>query len=199
MKNICLLSLDTDKNIRKDFDSFEKFSVGHKLIQFNNPINEFNLAQLKSQLVSYEQQKNTVFGCTSATATIGKYIEDHFINPLSCLEKWCVSNSYNKLSLITPYTEDVHCIVKNWLENKNIDVVYNRFLGFESDLEIQEIGEKRIKQEIKLATSKSTPVFVSCTALPIYPMLKQNNIYNLCPITSSNHIMEWYLNESSKS
>ena len=194
---IGLIALSTDLKNKKDFHSYCKHEVYTTRIIFENPITPKSLKKLQQQIVEAKLRfpfimDRYIFGCTSGTAYIGQSNIDQCINPLSSCADFLTYNSIKSLSLLTPYTEIVHNKVRDWFIEQGFSIENEKYLNYESDLDIAVISENELLKQI--SSMGTGVVFASCTSLPMMQLLERTKNTKWL---SSNQSMIWKLNNES--
>ena len=98
----------------------------------------------------------------------------------------------NKLSIFTPYTNEINQSLINYFKNKNIAIDELFYLDIASDLDIGKVDPNYLFDVLtKKNLSQSNVLFISCTALPALSILQdlENKLGKV--ILSSNQTLIW--------
>lgn len=197
-KNIGLIALSSDLTIERDLHKYSNHNIFTTRIVFENPITRESLFNLSSQVIGAKERLPDnidyyVFGCTSGTAIIGEDGLSGLINPLSSSLEWLKEYGKKEIGLITPYTNDIHHIVKNWFQLNDIIIKDDMYLGYESDVEIALMDRMILQERILAFKTSCDTVFLSCTALPALDIM--DSINNQITYISSNSSIIWKINK----
>jgi len=207
-----LLALSTDLTIEKDFNS-----VCNKLpldifvnrIHNENPLTKENLLKMHDQLEAItekilpgEKIDTVAYGCTSGTIAIGEdSIKEkiqlakpncYVTTPITSAIKAFKLMNIKKIAVFTPYPESVNKTIYEYFSKKNIDVLSFTTFNLDLDVDIANIDPKYLSETlIKLDTSKTDALFISCTALPALEILDEVEKKINKPVLSSNQTLIW--------
>jgi maleate isomerase len=207
-----LLALSTDLTIEKDFNS-----VCNKLpldifvnrIHNENPLTKENLLKMHDQLEAItekilpgEKIDTVAYGCTSGTIAIGEdSIKEkiqlakpncYVTTPITSAIKAFKLMNIKKIAVFTPYPESVNKTIYEYFSKKNIDVLSFATFNLDLDVDIANIDPKYLSETlIKLDTSKTDALFISCTALPALEILDEVEKKINKPVLSSNQTLIW--------
>ena len=79
-----------------------------------------------------------------------------------------------KLSIFTPYTDEINQSVINYFKKENIEIDELSYFDIASDLDIGKVDPQHLYDTLtKVDLSKSDALFVSCTALPILSVISE--------------------------
>ena len=152
-----------------------------------------------------------IFGCTSASAVYGveglnritNLLEKSF-NCKATSAFGAVINEIRKkgkerVSLISPYTDNVNSFMIKSLSDFGIDVTYSKGLGINDDLEISKTDPdeifkfiKRNKEEIQ---GNSDICLISCTNFRVVEVIDEiSNLLDMDIVTSNHSILQYLLN-----
>ena len=125
------------------------------------------------------------FGCTSASFVNGREYEENLINNME-LETGVKSLStsmsiikalnylnINKISLATPYIDEVNKKALNYVEENNIKIFKSKNLGLNLDRDIDRLDLEAVYDLIKSVDhSDSQAIVVFCTGVRTIPIIK---------------------------
>ena len=98
----------------------------------------------------------------------------------------------NKLSIFTPYTDEINQSVINYFKKENINIAELSYFDIASDLDIGKIDQDYLLDVLaKKDLSNSDALFVSCTALPVLSIIKDLEKKTGKVILSSNQTLIW--------
>jgi maleate isomerase len=103
-----------------------------------------------------------------------------------------------RISLLTPYTDEVHRREIDFLVAKGFEVEGGANLGIDTNAQMSELEPKTILDWAQRNISPSADVcFLSCTAIKSAPVIAE--LERLCrkPVVTSNQSMIWHLLRSS--
>lgn len=109
----------------------------------------------------------------------------------------CVVNAFrhlniNAVAVATPYIDEVNKVEQKFLSYNGFEVVKIRGLGIQDNLEI---GRTKEQKTVKLASEvnedEADAVFISCTNLPTFDIIKRLEQTLGKPVVSSNTATLW--------
>ena len=98
----------------------------------------------------------------------------------------------NKVSIFTPYTDEINRSVINYFKNEKVEIHELSYFDIASDLDIGKVDPQYLFDVLsKQDLSKSDALFVSCTALPVLSIIKdlEKKIGKI--VLSSNQTLIW--------
>ena len=98
----------------------------------------------------------------------------------------------NKLSIFTPYTDEINRSVINFFKKENIEISELSYFDIASDLDIGKVDPEYLFDVlIKKDLSNSDALFISCTALPALSIIRdlEKKIGKI--VLSSNQTLIW--------
>ena len=142
------------------------------------------------------------YGCTSGTIAAGyssiyKKVNSTKPNtkvttPITSAINALKSLKINKLSIFTPYTDEINQSVINYFIKENIEISELTYFDIASDLDIGKINPDYLFDVLsKIDLLKSDALFVSCTALPVLSIIKELEKKMSKIILSSNQTLSW--------
>ena len=209
---IGLITLGSDFRIEKDFNNViygKDVDLFVNRIHCYNPLTNETLAKMADDITSVtkdilpDQKIDCVaYGCTSGTIAAGydsikqkvslAKPEAKVTTPITSAIKALKKFNINKISIFTPYTNEINDSVVKYFEKENVIVNSLSYYDIASDLDIGKVDQDslfKVLSEIELDNSDA--LFVSCTALPVLSIIdklekKLNKI-----VLSSNQTLIW--------
>ncbi|MGB3223965.1 MAG: aspartate/glutamate racemase family protein [Desulforhopalus sp.] len=209
---IGLIVLATDLTSEHDFIKIcnsPRIRLHISRTKYNNPVTPENLRAMKNGLAESAALlvpdiplQAVYFSCTSGGALLGDKTvvekiqsatgEVPVITPLSAASSAFAALRTRKLSILTPYTEDVTRPVGSYFEEGGFTVQNISYMGLVDDREMA-----RLKSESIIAAAKETisddaeVLFISCTALRSAELagLIEKEIGK--PVVTSNQAAAW--------
>ena len=209
---IGLITLSSDLRIEKDFNDViygKNIDLFSNRIQSYNPLTNKTLKKMAENVTKVtkdilpDQKLDCVaYGCTSGTIASGYKSIYKKINvakpntkvttPITSAINAFKTLKINKLSIFTPYTNEINQSLINYFKNKNIAVDELFYLDIASDLDIGKVDPNYLFDVLtKKNLSQSNVLFISCTALPVLSILQdlENKLGKV--ILSSNQTLIW--------
>ena len=208
---IGLVALSTDLTIEQDFHR-----VFHDLpvkihtnrIHFDNPITKNNLIKMEGNILDCigdlvpDQKLNAVcFGCTSGTVAITPEVVERevqygrpwcpVIDPVTSVTKILQTLKTKDISIFTPYTKKTHKSIVNFFTNNNLNVIDDACMGISSDIKVANLDQEYLFKSILNFKTKADVVFLSCTALPVLPLLHKLEKITGKTYVSSTQALIW--------
>ena len=207
-----LITLASDFRIEKDFNNLihdKDIDLYSNRISSYNPLTNETLKKMAEDISKVTQnilpnQKLdcVAYGCTSGTIVAGyQYIFDkvNLVKPNTKVTTPITSaiNALNKLnikkiSIFTPYTEEINQSVLNYFKKENIEILELSFFDIASDIDIGKVDPSHLFDVLsKKDLSKSDALFISCTALPALSIINdlEKKLGKL--VLSSNQTLIW--------
>ena len=209
---IGLITLASDFRIEKDFNNVihgKEIDLYSNRIKSYNPLTNETLKKMAEDITDVtkeilpDQKLDCVaYGCTSGTIVAGyKSIYDKVnlakpntkvTTPITSAINALRFLKINKLSIFTPYTDQINQSVINYFKKENIEISELSFFDIASDIDIGKVDPNHLFEVlIKKDLSKSDALFVSCTALPVLSIINdlEKKLGKL--ILSSNQTLIW--------
>ena len=209
---IGLITLASDFQIEKDFNNViygKDIDLYCNRIKSYNPLTNETLKKMADDIPKVTEdilpgQKLdcVAYGCTSGTIAAGfKTILEkvNLVKPKTKVTTPITSaiNAFkalkvNKISIFTPYTDEINQSLINYFKSENIEISNLSYLDIPSDLDIGKIDPNYLFETlINIDLSKSDSLFISCTALPVLSLIKdiEKKIGKI--IMSSNQVLIW--------
>ena len=207
-----LITLASDFRIEKDFNNVihgKDIDLYCNRIQSYNPLTNETLRKMADDIPNVtkdilpDQKLDCVaYGCTSGTIAAGYQSIFEKVNlakpntkvttPITSAVNALKILKIKKLSVFTPYTDEINQSVINYFKKENIEINELSYFDIASDLDIGKVDPQYVFETLsKIDLSKSDALFVSCTALPVLSVInelekKMNKI-----VLSSNQTLIW--------
>ena len=209
---IGLIALASDFMIEKDFINVIKdknidFFVNR--IECYNPLTRENLIKMSEKVTEVtkdilpdEKIDCVVYACTSGTIAAGynsieKKVkiakpEAKVTTPSTAAIKALKKLKIQKLSIFTPYSKRLNDEVVEYFKKENFDVTSNSYFDIESDIDIGKVDQNYLYEVLsKIDLKDADALFVSCTALPVLPIIDKLEKKLNKPVLSSNQALIW--------
>ena len=209
---IGLITLASDFQIEKDFNNViygKDIDLYCNRIKSYNPLTNESLKKMADDIpkvtkeILPDQKLDCVaYGCTSGTIAAGyKTILEkvNLVKPKTKVTTPITSaiNAFkvlkvNKISIFTPYTEEINQSLISFFKRENIEISDLSYLDIASDLDIGKIDPNYLFETlVNIDLSKSDALFISCTALPVLSLIKdlEKKIGKI--VLSSNQVLIW--------
>ncbi|MDC0896051.1 racemase [Candidatus Pelagibacter sp.] len=209
---IGLITLASDFRIEKDFNNviYEKeIDLFSNRIHCFNPLTNETLKKMADDITDVtkeilpDQKLDCVaYGCTSGTIAAGYSSIYKKVNlakpntkvttPITSAIKALKKLNINKISVFTPYTDEINQSVAEYFKKENIEVVSLSFFDIASDLDIGKVDPDYLFEVLsKIDLSESDALFVSCTALPVLSLIDKLEKKLGKIVLSSNQTLIW--------
>ena len=209
---IGLITLASDFRIEKDFNNVihgKDIDLFSNRIHCYNPLTNETLKKMADDITDVtkeilpDQKLDCVaYGCTSGTVAAGYPSIYEKVNlakpntkvttPITSAIKAIKKFNIKKISIFTPYTNEINQSVAEYFKKENIEVVSLSYFDIASDLDIGKVDPDYLFDVLtKIDLSKSDGLFVSCTALPVLSLIDKLE-KKLGKVTlSSNQTLIW--------
>ena len=209
---IGLITLASDFRIEKDFNNViygKEVDLYCNRIQCYNPLtNEMlkkmadDISKVTEDILPDQKLDCVAYGCTSGTIAAGYQSIFEKVNlakpntkvttPITAAVSALKTLRIKKLSIFTPYTDEINQSVINYFKKENIDIVELSYFDIASDLDIGKVDPGYLLDVLlKKDLSNSDALFVSCTALPVLSIIKDLEKKTGKIILSSNQTLFW--------
>ena len=142
------------------------------------------------------------YGCTSGTIAAGYQSIFDRVNlakpntkvttPITSAINALKILKIKKLSIFTPYTDEINQSVINYFKKENIEIIQLTYFDIASDLDIGKVDPEHLFDVLgKTDLSNSDALFVSCTALPVLSIIKDLEKKTGKIVLSSNQTLIW--------
>ena len=191
---IGLIALASDFMIEKDFINVIKdkeidFFVNR--IECYNPLTKENLIKMSEKVTEVtkdilpdEEIDCVVYACTSGTIAAGHDSIENKVRlakpkakvttpstaAIKALKKFKIKN----LSVFTPYSKKLNDEVVEYFKTEGFNITSNSYFDIESDYDIGKVDQNYLYDVLsKIDLKKADALFVSCTALPVLPIIEK--------------------------
>ena len=209
---IGLITLASDFRIEKDFNNV---IYGKEIDLFSNRINCYNpltnetlkkmaddITDVTKEILPDQKLDCVAYGCTSGTIAAGYSSIYKKVNlakpntkvttPITSAIKALKKLNINKISVFTPYTDEINQSVAEYFKKENVEVVSLSFFDIASDLDIGKVDPDYLFEVLsKIDLSESDALFVSCTALPVLSLINKLEKKLGKIVLSSNQALIW--------
>ena len=207
-----LIALASDFMIEKDFINVIKdkdidFFVNR--IECYNPLTAENLIKMSEKVTEVtkdilpdQEIDCVVYGCTSGTIAAGhdsieKKVklakpEAKVTTPSTAAIKALKKFNIKNLSIFTPYCKELNDEVVEYFRNEGFNIVSNSYFAIESDSDIGKVDQNYLYDVLsKIDLKDADALFVSCTALPVLPIIEKLEKKLDKIVLSSNQALIW--------
>ena len=143
-----------------------------------------------------------VYGCTSGTIAAGHNSIEKKIKaakptadvttPSTAAIKALKKLNINKISIFTPYTKKLNDEVLKYFDDEGFEITSNSYFDIKSDFDIGKIDQNYLYQVLsKINLKGADALFVSCTALPVLPLIDKLEKKLDTTVLSSNQALIW--------
>ena len=209
---IGLITLATDFRIEKDFNnviSGKDIDLYCNRIHCYNPLTNETLKKMADDITNVtkdilpDQKLDCVaYGCTSGTIAAGYNSIFQKVNaakpntkvttPITAAIKALKKLNINKISIFTPYTNEINNSVVEYFKNENFEINELSYFDIPSDLDIGKVDDKYLFDVLsKINLNDSDALFVSCTALPVLSLINDLEKKLGKFVVSSNQALIW--------
>ena len=209
---IGLITLASDFRIEKDFNNIiygKDIDLFCNRIKSYNPLTNETLKKMADDIpkvtkdILPDQKLDCVaYGCTSGTIAAGYQSIFEKVNsvkpntkvttPITSAINALKSLKIKRLSIFTPYTNEINQSVINYFKRENIEIDELSYFDIASDIDIGKVDPQHLFDTlVKIDLTKSDALFVSCTALPVLSIIKDLEKKMGKIILSSNQTLIW--------
>ena len=209
---IGLITLASDFRIEKDFNNIiygKEIDLFCNRIQSYNPLTNETLKKMADDIpkvvknILPDQKIDCIaYGCTSGTIAAGYASIYEKVNstkpntkvttPITSAINALKALKINKLSIFTPYTDEINQSVINYFKKENIEISELTYFDIASDLDIGKVNPDHLFDVLsKIDLLNSDALFVSCTALPVLSIIKDLEKKMNKIVLSSNQTLIW--------
>ena len=209
---IGLITLASDFRIEKDFNNViygKDIDLFCNRVRCYNPLTNETLKKMADDIPKItkdilpgQKLDCVAYGCTSGTIAAGYSSIVEKVNsvkpntkvttPITSAIKALKTLKINKLSIFTPYTDEINQSVINYFKKENINITELSYFDIASDLDIGKVDPNYLLDVLaKKDLSNSDALFVSCTALPVLSIIKDLEKKTGKIILSSNQTLIW--------
>jgi len=209
---IGLITLASDFRIEKDFNDI---IYGRDIDLYSNRIKSYNpltnetlkkmaddITDVTSEILPDQNLDCVAYGCTSGTIAAGYKSIYEKINlakpntkvttPITSTINALKNLKINKLSIFTPYTDEINQSVIKYFKEENVEISELSYFDIASDLDIGRVDPNHLYDVLsRQDLSNSDALFVSCTALPVLTIIKDLEKKLGKIVLSSNQTLIW--------
>tara|TARA_B100000686_G_scaffold341642_1_gene419353 strand:+ start:27 stop:773 length:747 start_codon:yes stop_codon:yes gene_type:complete len=209
---IGLIALASDFMIEKDFINVIKnkdidFFVNR--IECYNPLTKENLIKMSEKVTEVTKDilpnqdiDCVVYACTSGTIAAGHDSIENKVRlakpdakvttpsnaAIKALKKFNIKN----LSVFTPYSKKLNDEVIEYFKKEGFSITSNSYFDIESDYDIGKVDQNYLYDVLsKIDLKEAEALFVSCTALPVLPIIEKLEKKLNKIVLSSNQALIW--------
>ncbi len=211
-KRIGLIALATDHTTEVDFARMlqgQDVGVYVNRITFDNPTTHDSLMRTGPRLTAAaadilpdETLDVLVYGCTAASVVLGNdRVAEHMsrakpgvpcVTPSSAAFDAFDALGVRKVSVLTPYTQDVTDSLAAYFSQRSATVVNAACFGLTDDREMARISKESIVEGGVAACAKDADaLFISCTAVRATGSVEELEDRLNKPVVTSNQAMVW--------
>ena len=209
---IGLITLASDFRIEKDFNNIiygKDIDLYCNRIQSYNPLTNDTLRKMAEEIpkvtknILPDQKLDCIaYGCTSGTIAAGYTSILEKVNsvkpntkvttPITSAMNALRALKINKLSVFTPYTNEINQSVVDYFKKENIEISELSYFDIASDLDIGKVDPDYLFDIlVKKDLSNTDALFISCTALPVLSIIESLEKKMSKFILSSNQTLIW--------
>jgi len=208
-----LLALATDFNSEQDLRRI--FPTGVELftnrIKNANPTTIENLRAMAGDITRAAEGilpelgvDAMIYGCTSGTIAIGTKSLTELVhaawpgvpltNPIVAVQEAFKAFGANKISVLTPYIEDVNLEMGRYFLEQGLDLLNIAGFGFENDIKMTSISPDTIyRGALDICHPKADALFISCTAMRSSLAIERIEKDLGKPVITSNQALAWHV------
>ena len=209
---IGLIALASDFMIERDFINVIKdrdidFFVNR--IECYNPLTKENLIKMSNKVTEVTKDilpdqdiDCVVYGCTSGTIAVGYNSIEQKVKaakpmadvttPSTAAIKALKKMKINKISIFTPYSKILNDEVLKYFKSEGFEVTSNSYFDIEADYDIGKVDQNYLYDVLsKIDLKGAEALFVSCTALPVLPIIDKLESKLNTTVLSSNQALIW--------
>ena len=209
---IGLITLASDFRIEKDFNNIvhdKQIDLFCNRIKSYNPLTNETLKKMADEIpkvtadiLPNEKLDCVAYGCTSGTIAAGYASIFKKVNlakpntkvttPITSALNAIKTLQIKRLSIFTPYTDEINQSVISYFKQEDVNISELSYFDIASDIDIGKVDPNYLFEALaKIDLSNSDALFVSCTALPILPIIKDLENKTGKIILSSNQTLIW--------
>ena len=209
---IGLIALASDFMIEKDFLNVIKnkdidFFVNR--IECYNPLTRENLIRMSEKVTEVtndilpdQKIDCVVYACTSGTIAAGYESierkvklakpEAKLTTPSTAAIKALKKLNIKKIYVFTPYSKKLNDEVVGYFKSEGFEITSNSYFDIEADYDIGKVDQNYLYDVLsKIDLNGAEALFVSCTALPVLPIIDKLEKKLNTVVLSSNQALIW--------
>lgn len=144
-----------------------------------------------------------IYGCTSGTAAIGEVELARLIqisqpgvpctNPIAAASEALRAFDASRISVLTPYTEEVNAAVAGCFKDQRFDILNIDGFGLDDDIDMTGLPLDAISEAaLKICDPTADALFISCTALRAARIVEPLEQKLGKPVITSNQALVWH-------
>ena len=207
-----LIALASDFMIERDFINVIKdrdidFFVNR--IECYNPLTKENLIKMSDKVTEVTKDilpdqdiDCIVYGCTSGTIAAGYNSIEQKVKaakpmadvttPSTAAIKALKKMKIKKISIFTPYSKILNDEVLKYFKSEGFEITSNSYFDIEADYDIGKVDQNYLYDVLsKIDLKGAEALFVSCTALPVLPIIDKLEKKLNTTVLSSNQALIW--------
>ena len=207
-----LIALASDFMIERDFINVIKdrdidFFVNR--IECYNPLTKENLIKMSDKVTEVTKDilpdqdiDCIVYGCTSGTIAAGYNSIEQKVKaakpmadvttPSTAAIKALNKMKIKKISIFTPYSKILNDEVLKYFKSEGFEITSNSYFDIEADYDIGKVDQNYLYDVLsKIDLKGAEALFVSCTALPVLPIIDKLEKKLNTTVLSSNQALIW--------
>ena len=207
-----LIALASDFMIERDFINVIKdrdidFFVNR--IECYNPLTKENLIKMSDNVTEVTKDilpdqdiDCIVYGCTSGTIAAGYNSIEQKVKaakpmadvttPSTAAIKALKKMKIKKISIFTPYSKLLNDDVLKYFKSEGFEITSNSYFDIEADYDIGKVDQNYLYDVLsKIDLKGAEALFVSCTALPVLPIIDKLEKKLNTTVLSSNQALIW--------
>lgn len=208
-----LLALATDFNSEQDLRRIfpEGLEIFTNRIKNANPTTIENLRAMAGDVTRAAEGilpelgvDAMIYGCTSGTIAIGTETLNQLIhaawpgipvtNPVVAAQAAFNSFGARKISVLTPYIEDVNREMGGYFQQQGYELLNIAGFGFENDIEMTSISpDTLVRGALEVCDEQADLLFISCTALRSSLAIEKIEQKLGKPVVASNQALAWHI------
>ena len=207
-----LIALASDFMIEKDFINViknKKIDFFVNRIECYNPLTKENLIKMSNKITDVTKDilpdqdlDCVVYGCTSGTIAAGHDSIEEKVKvakpmadvstPSTAAIKALKKLNIKKLCIFTPYSKKLNNEVVEYFKSEGFEITSNSYFDIEADYDIGKVDQNYLYDVLsKLDLNGADALFVSCTALPVLPIIDKLEKNLQTTVLSSNQALIW--------
>lgn len=206
-----LVALATDLTSEHDLHSLlpDNARLHVSRVAYANPITPENLAAMTPHIAAAADLlvpgvglAAVGFGCTSGAVVIGEATIAAAINsvrpgvavftPVGAAVDALRFLGVRRIALLTPYTRQTSAPMTDHFISSGLDVVQTLSLDMPDDRDIARLADSAIRAAARRADHPDAEaMFISCTALPVLPLIDEIEAALGKPVITSNQALGW--------
>jgi len=209
---IGLIALASDFMIEKDFINViknRKIDFFVNRIGCYNPLTKENLIKMADKVTEVAKDilpdqdlDCVVYGCTSGTIAAGHDSIEQKVKvakpmaevstPSTAAIKALKKLNIKKVSIFTPYSKKLNDDVLDYFKKEGFEITSNSYFDIEADYDIGKVDQDYLYEVLsKIDLNGAEALFVSCTALPVLPIIDKLEKKLNTVVLSSNQALIW--------